>query len=111
LIKLDVTSVSNFKTFHFQELDWLIRFPSAGNEGRKYLYYTVEFTDRKKKKTSHMCLVEILDESSFENCFPHTVGYFKESNKENGDSGFAYLELRVVRSIEDFWKFLNDLDI
>jgi hypothetical protein len=100
----------NCKSFHFQELDWLIRFPSAGNEGRKYLYYTVEFTDRKKKKTVEVCLVEILDDS-FENCFPHTVGYFKGSKKENDDSGFAYLELRVVRSIEEFWKFLNDLDI
>ena len=105
-------SEKNKKSFHFQELDWQIDFPSKGNEGRKYLYYNVNFTDRKKnKKSDQVCLVELVDSPTFENCFPHTVGYFRNGMDEKNDSVSAYLEIRIIRCIEDFWKFLNDLDI
>jgi hypothetical protein len=100
------------KNFHFQEMDWLISFPSTDNEGRKYLYYSVEFTNRKKKQgRAQIRLMEIVDSADFE-CFPHTVGYFKGAIEEKkNDSGFAYLEIRIIRSLEDFWKFLNDLNL
>ena len=54
--------------------------------------------------------MEIVDSPDFE-CFPHTVGYFKGAVEEKDDSEFAYLEIRIIRSIEDFWKFLNDLNL
>lgn len=100
------------KNFHFQEMDWLISFPSTENIGGKYLYYSVEFTNRKKKQgKSQIRLTEIVDSPDFE-CFPHTVGYFKGAVEEKKDySEFAYLEIRIIRSVEDFWKFLNDLNL
>lgn len=99
------------KNFHFQEMDWLISFPSTEKIGEKYLYYSVEFTNRKKKQgKSQIRLTEIVDSPDFE-CFPHTVGYFKGEVEEKDDSEFAYLEIRIIRSLEDFWKFLNDLNL
>ena len=92
-------------------MNLLIFFPSAGNEGRKYLYYSVEFSNlNKSNERTKTCLAEIVDSPEFEKNFPHTVGFFKGPlNKEERKS--AYLEIRFINSIEDFWKFLNDLNI
>lgn len=101
-----------WKSFHFQEKDWLISFPSAGNEGRKYLYYSVRFTNRKNKQnTQKVCLTEIVDNPEFEEGLPHTVGFFKGLIDDETDLRSAYLEIRIIRSIEEFWKYLNDSNI
>jgi hypothetical protein len=100
------------KKFHFQELDWLIAFPDLGNKGRKYLYYSVLFTDRKKRRLEEqVCLGDVLENPEFEKNLPHTVGFFKESMGNEGNAGLVYLEIRMIGSTEDFWKFLNDLDL
>jgi hypothetical protein len=99
------------KKFHFQELDWIISFPEIGNQGRKYLYYTVTFENRKKGNfAAQMCLADIFENPEFEKGFPFTVGFFKESKGDASRDPF-YLEMRVIQSTEEFWKFLNDLDI
>jgi hypothetical protein len=99
------------KKFHFQELDWVISFPEKGNQGRKYLYYTVTFENRKKGNfVAQMCLADILEKPEFEKSFPCTVGFFKESKSAASGDPF-YLEIRLIQSTEEFWKFLNDLDI
>ncbi len=102
---------TKWKIFHFQEKDWLISFPNEGNEGRKYLYYSVKFTNRKTKMDTQVCLAEIVDTPEFEESFPYTVGFFKGLSSVKTDLESDYLEIRIVRSIEDFWKFLNDLNI
>ena len=99
------------KSFYFQEMDWLISFPDSGNEGRKYLYYSVLFKDRKNGKESQVSLMDIVDLEEFEKNYPHTVGFFRERIDKDTDFSFTYLEIRVIRCIEEFWKFLNDLDI
>ena len=100
------------KSFHFQEMDWLISFPDSGNEGRKYLYYSVLFKDRKKRSVkSQVSLMDIVDNAEFENNYPHTVGFFREPIDKETDFSSKYLEIRVIRCIEEFWKFLNDLNI
>ncbi len=92
-------------------MDWLISFPESGNNGRKYLYYSVSFADRKKGFfKNQVCLSDVLEKPEFEDSFPHTVGFFKESQDEIKIAS-NYLEIRIIRSIEEFWKFLNDLDI
>ena len=102
----------SLKTFHLQEMNWLIFFPSTGNQGRKYLYYSVEFTDLNKRGArTKVCLTEIVDTPEFEKNYPHTVGYFKGPVSEKEDLVSSYLEIRIIRSIEDFWKFLNELDL
>ena len=100
------------KSFHFQEMDWLISFPDSGNEGRKYLCYSVVFKDRKKGNAkSQVSLMDIVDIAEFENNYPHTVGFFREPIDKDTDFSSNYLEIRVIRCIEEFWKFLNDLNI
>jgi hypothetical protein len=100
------------KKFHFQEMDWVISFPDSGNKGRKYLYYSVFFSDRKRGKLqAQVCLADVLENPEFEKNLPHTVGFFKESEGKDANPCSVYLEIRMIRCMEEFWKFLNDLDL
>lgn len=102
---------NDLKNFHFQEIGWVIGFPQRGNENRKYLYYAVQFWDRKTNSSGTVCLAEKVDTPEFEAHYPHTVGFFKGQINDKTDPKSSYLEIRVVNSIEEFWKFLNDLNI
>jgi hypothetical protein len=87
-------------------------FPIKGNEGRKYLDYSVMFIERKKGKVeTQVRLEELTGTPEFEGNFPHTVGFFRDPVDVGVDVSPVYLEIRIVRSIEEFWKFLNDVDI
>ncbi|MCW4046889.1 MAG: hypothetical protein NWE99_04930 [Candidatus Bathyarchaeota archaeon] len=100
------------KAFHFIEADWLIYFPACGNQG-KYVGYSVLFSDRKSgtaQPVTSASLGELLDRPEISERYPHTVGYFKTSG-ESLDSAPEYLELRIIRSVEEFWAFLNSVDI
>jgi hypothetical protein len=100
------------KKFYFQEMDWIISFPNTGNEGRKYLFYSVQFLDRRNKQSnSYAILADVVDNPMFENGFPHTVGFFKDSVDKESNLEANYLELRIIRCLEEFWKFLNDLNL
>ena len=99
------------KNFHFQEQGFIVSFPEEGNERTKYLYYHVKYSDMKANNTFETCLAEIVDSQSFDSNYPYTVGFFKGPFDEKTDFKSAYLEIRIIRSIEDFWKFLNDLNI
>ena len=55
--------------------------------------------------------MEIMDGAEFEKNYPHTVGFFREPIEEDIDFSYNYLEIRVIRCIEEFWKFLNDVNI
>jgi hypothetical protein len=101
------------KNFHFIEMDLLVYFPKEGNKG-KYLGYNVLLIDRKKVAAGsqeNITLKEILETPRFEKSYPHTVGYYKESSGEGAEFTPEYLEMRKISSIEDFWLFLNALDI
>ena len=100
------------KKFHFQELGWTVCFPDSGNHG-KYSDYTVLFTDRKKQPVQERRarLGEILDKSEFVDHFPHTVGFFKNSSGEEAEFRPEYMEIRFIGTVEDFWLFLNALNI
>jgi len=54
------------KNFYFQELDWTVSFPCSGNEGRKYLFYSVQFMDRKNKQIKDALVADIVDSPMFE---------------------------------------------
>ena len=72
------------------------------------------FMDRKKKPTQQepcVNLGELFDKKEFEDQFPHTVGFFKNSSGEGAEFKPDYMEIRTVRSLEDFWLFLNALNI
>ena len=101
------------KKFHFKEVDLIVYFPKCGNKG-KYLNYRVILIDRKQgivQPGKYVTLEEILENPEFEKCYPHTVGYFKTSSGEGAEFKPEYLEIRRISTIEDFWLFLNALDI
>jgi hypothetical protein len=101
------------KAFHFMEVDWLVCFPMCGNHG-KYVNYSVFFSDGKggtAQPGTRVSLGEFLDKPEINEHYPHTVGYFKTSHEQVAGSAPEYLELRIIRSVEEFWAFLNSLDI
>ncbi len=55
--------------------------------------------------------MDLVDTNEFEKNYPHTVGFFKETIDKETSFWLNYLEIRVIRSLEEFWKFLNDLNI
>ena len=95
------------------EIDWLVYFPRYGNKG-KYFDYSVMFIDRKKgaaQPEKRVKLREILENPEFEQRYPHTVGYYKEPSGEGAEFKPEYLEIRKIWTVEEFWLFLNSLDV
>ena len=95
------------------EIGWIVSFPRYGNKG-KYLNYSVMLIDRKRGTAqlgNCVKLGEVLDNPEFEQNCPHTVGYYKGSSGEGADFKPEYLEIRRISTVEDFWLFLNALDI
>jgi hypothetical protein len=106
-------STDQFKVFHFQEIDWLVYFPSCGNTG-KYCNYSVLLRERKgglPRPGKRVTLSEVLDNPEFEKRYPHTVGFYKSFSEEGADFEPRYLEIRIIRTVEEFWLFLNALNI
>jgi hypothetical protein len=104
---------SKTKKFHFKEIDWIVYFPRHGNKG-KYLNYDVMFRDRKSEVTQpaqKIKLGKILDRPEIEGNYPHTVGFYKLSSGKGANFKPEYLELRRIQTVEEFWMFLNALDI
>jgi hypothetical protein len=102
-----------YKAFHFQEIGWIINFPVAGNVG-KYADYDIELVDGKNEestKEKRLKLQVVLSMPEVEQNYPHTVGYFKVSWGEAADSKQEYLELREIRTVEEFWAFLNAVNL
>jgi len=94
-------------------MDWLVYFPGYGNKG-KYLSYNVMLIDRKKETKQpekQVKLEEIMENPEFEKRYPHTVGYYKEASGEGTEFKPEYLEIRRISNVEEFWLFLNALDI
>jgi hypothetical protein len=100
------------KKLHFQEIDWVIYFPNC-NSGGKYRDYNVIFEDRKAAVHSEeqRKLGEVLDKAEIDRNYPHTVGFYKVSSGEGASFKPEYLELRKIQTVEEFWEFLNALDI
>lgn len=104
---------SQFKVFHFQELNWLIYFPNGANKG-KYLNYNVLVRDKRNssRRPKQVTLGELLESREFEQQCPHTVGFFKSNEAQDVDAAEPrYLEIRTIRTIDEFWLFLNALDV
>jgi hypothetical protein len=100
------------KKFHFQEINWIVTFPDSGNKGKKYPDYSVLLSDLKNTSLNQkISLIDIIENPKFQERFPHTVGFYKSESSESPCEDLNYLELRIVGSVEEFWKFLNDLDL
>lgn len=101
------------KAFHFIEVDWIILFPNQGNKG-KYVDYRVRLIDGNKKTQQSEALYllgDILEKSEISESYPHTVGFYKISQDRIANTQPEYLETRKIRVIEEFWEFLNRLNL
>jgi len=101
------------KNFHFMEIDWIVCFPKCGNKG-KYRDYSVMLIDRKKGANPSGKLVkvdDIVEDHYFERQYPHTVGFYKRSSGEGAEFKPEYLEIRRISNVDEFWLFLNALDV
>jgi len=100
------------KKFYFQEINTIICFPNRGNRG-KYCNYHVNLKSKETVNQSGKAAVlgEFLDSSVVDNNYPHTVGYYKESTGEGASFQPEFLELRRIRTVEEFWLFLNSSDV
>jgi hypothetical protein len=99
--------------FHFQELDWLVYFPSEGNKG-KYFGYTVLLKERKRSgsdASNRVTLGDVLERVEFDEHYPHTVGFFKGSCDEETEAELKYMEIRIIHNVDEFWLFLNALNL
>jgi len=100
--------------FHFQEINWVIYFPSVGNEGRDYMKYGVAYRDRKRGVSQpgvRINLEDAVSKPEIQENYPHMVGYYLESSGKGQDWTPQYLEIRTVANIEEFFEFLDDLGI
>ena len=94
-------------------MGWLVHFPRCGNKG-KYRGYTVMFIDRKKGTSEPGKLIrleELVENREFEQRYPHTVGFYKDSSGEGAEFKPEYLEIRRISTVEELWLFLNAVDI
>jgi hypothetical protein len=100
--------------FHLQEIDWVIYFPSRGNEGRPYPRYGVAYRDRKRglgQRGVRVNLGEILSKSEVQAKYPHTVGYFLESSGRGTNWVPQYLVIRKVHNPNEFFLLLGELSL
>jgi len=100
------------KKFYFQEIDKIISFPNRETHG-KYCSYEVQLKDKKTANQPGELIVlgEFLESPQVENNYPHTVGYYKQSTGEGPHFKPEYLQLRRICIIDEFWLFLNSLDL
>ena len=100
------------KKFYFQEINTIICFPNHGNRG-KYCNYHVYLKSKETVNQAGKAAVlgEFLDNPDVDNNYPHTVGYYKGSTGEGANFQPEYLELRRIRTVEEFWFFLNSSDV
>ena len=102
-----------FKVFHFQELDWFLYFPAEGNRG-KYFAYTVLLEERKvktKRPRNPVILGNVMGRVELDEHYPHTVGFFKASCDELPDGELRYMEIRTIHNVDEFWLFMNALNL
>ena len=106
--------MSESSKFHFIEINWVLYFPSFGNEGREYPKYGVAFRDRQKSRSQdgrRISLRESLDEPDIKENYPHTVAYYVKSTGKGTAFTPSYKEKRTIRNVEEFYKFLRDLNL
>jgi len=100
--------------FHFQEINWVIYFPSFGNEGRDYSRYGVAYRDRRRGVSQpgvRINLEDVIRKREIQENYPHTVGYYLNSSGRETNWTPQYLETRTVANLEEFFGFLRDLRI
>lgn len=98
---------------HFKKIDWVIYFPSKGNEGRELKSYGVAYRDRINKITQpgrRINLGDVLSQPSIKNGFPHSIGLFQDSSGKGISWIPAYIEIREIHSEEELLQWIVQIE-
>jgi len=112
---------SNFKNkkrsirnkLHFKEIDWVIYFPSKGNEGRCLTNYGVAYRDRTNKKTQpgrRINLSDVLVQPRIQHGYPHSIGFFQDSSGKRSNYVPAYIEIQVIESEGELLEWIAQIE-
>ena len=98
---------------HLQEIDWIIYFPSYGNEGRELQKYGVAFRDRINKITQsglRINLCDVLAHSTILNGFPHTIGLLQNSTGRGSNCLPGYIEIREIHNEDALLHWIGQIE-
>ena len=99
------------KKFHFIEIDWVIYFPSKGNENRFLMKYGVAFLNRKTGTTQSgkkIYLEDVLAYPEIKSNYPHTVRSYFESCGKKSNFSPTYLENQKIRDEKEFYDWIKN---
>lgn len=100
--------------FHFQEVDWIIYFPSSGNKGRTYPKYGVAYRDRTTGESQpgvRINLESVLSKHEIRDNYPHTVIYFAEAFGKGKNYSPQKIVTRTVANQQELFRFLEEIGI
>jgi hypothetical protein len=109
--KIEEQLTKQFKVFHFQELDWLIYFPLEGNKGKNCEYMVFLREEKTNHTLNRVNLGALMERTELDEHYPHTVGFFKATDEETVNGELRYMEIRTIHDLNEFWLFLNALDL
>ena len=98
------------KKFHFIEIDWIVYFPSKGNDGRSIQRYGVAFLDRNTGETQKgrkIYLEDVFSRPEITNRYPHTIRTYFESSGKKENFSPLYLEQHSTPNEEDLYTWIE----
>jgi hypothetical protein len=98
---------------HLKGIDWVIYFPSKGNEGRQIRNYGIAYRDRVNKTTQPGCrmnLGDVLSISAIRDSYPHPAGLFLDASGKGPNWTPAYVDCRLVRSEKELLDWIAELE-
>lgn len=98
---------------HFKEIDWIIYFPSKGNEGRQLVNFGVAYRDRVNKITQpgrRINLGNVLSLPAIRGRYPHCIGLFQDASGKGQNWTPAYIESRVIQSEEELLEWIAQIE-
>ncbi len=99
---------------HFFEINWVIYFPSTGNEERPLTKYGVAYRDRTYGKTQpgkRIDLIDVLSMPLIKNFYPHTIGWFKESSGKGRNWKAEYIDIKRINNEHELLEFIKEIEL
>jgi hypothetical protein len=99
---------------HLIEIDFIIYFPSFGNENRSVYKYGVVYRDRKNNKTQpgvRINLEDVLALPNIKNGFPHTIGFFTDASGKGKTFLPIYKDKRKISSETELIQWIKVLGL
>ncbi len=95
---------------HLKDIDWIIYFPSTGNEGREVKNYGVAYRDRKNRKSQSgvkINLSDVLVNPLIKNQYPHKIALFRYSSGRGSNWSPYYIEERLINNQKELESWIK----